>query len=104
MGPAFPPTMIDFFAAALQLGQVLLYGYDGIERAASHTLWTRTTTIALDERPAAADGPAHGDGRLRAVLGRPVKPATERGTRRVGRLHSTIAGMRLACNVAHLLP
>lgn len=60
--------------------------------------------IALDERPAAADGPAHGDGRLRVVLGRPVKPANERGTWRVGRLHSTFAGMRPACNAAHLLP
>lgn len=96
--------MIDFFAAGLHLGQVLLHRCDGTERAASHTLWMRTTTIALDERHAAADGPVHGDGRLRVVLGRPVKPATERGTRRVGRLHSTFAGMRLACNVAHLLP
>lgn len=96
--------MIDFFLAALQLTQVLVYRYDGIERAASRTLWMRTTTIALDERPAAADGPAHGDGRLRVVLGRPVKLATERGTWRVGRLHSTFAGMRLACDVAHLLP
>ncbi|WP_258563164.1 hypothetical protein [Streptomyces phytophilus] len=64
----------------------------------------RTTAIALDERPTAADGPAHGDGRLRVVLGRPVKLVTERGTWRVGRLTSTFAGMRLACNVTYLLP
>ncbi|AUH38939.1 hypothetical protein CXR04_00570 [Streptomyces sp. CMB-StM0423] len=103
-GAGLRPTMVDLFVAALQLGQVLLYRYDGIERAASHTLWMRTTSIALDDTAVAAGGTAHDDGRLRVALGRPVKLTTERGTWRAGRLSSTSAGMRLACNVAHLLP
>ncbi|MEO3851072.1 AvrD family protein [Streptomyces sp. B8F3] len=103
-GAGLRPTMIDLFVAALQLGQVLLYRYDGIERAASHTLWMRTTSISLADTPDSAGGTAYDDGRLRVALRRPVKLTTERGTWRVGRLTSTSAGMRLACNVAHLLP
>lgn len=47
--PAYTP--VDVFVATLQLGQVLLYELDGLEREASDTLWMRRaevrTTAAL---------------------------------------------------------
>ncbi|QEU91237.1 AvrD family protein [Streptomyces kanamyceticus] len=95
------PTMVDLFVAALQLGQVLLYRLDGLDRATSNTLWMRGTTITpADEEPAP---PAH-DRRLRVVLARPNELPTAQGTWRAARIQATYGGLRLACNVAHLLP
>ncbi|MFJ4220056.1 AvrD family protein [Curtobacterium luteum] len=52
---AFQPTMniVDAFVAVLQLGQVLLYRLDAIDRAASDTLWMRRTiiTVPAERRP-----------------------------------------------------
>ncbi|MCK2240022.1 MULTISPECIES: AvrD family protein [unclassified Crossiella] len=38
-------SVIDLFVAVLQLGQVMLYQLDGIDRDTSHTLWMRRTHI-----------------------------------------------------------
>ncbi|TDU04080.1 avirulence D protein (AvrD) [Streptomyces sp. 846.5] len=95
-----PMTMIDLFVSALQLGQILLYELDGVDRASSNTLWMRGTTI--DAVPVPADEPA--DGRFRTVLDNPVRLATPQGTWRSARIVATHAGMRLTCKVAHLLP
>ncbi|MFE0174098.1 AvrD family protein [Streptomyces sp. NPDC059002] len=101
------PTMIDVFVAALQLGQVLLYRLDGLDRATSNTLWMRCTTITpADERAAAAgaDGGTPRDGRFRVALARPTELPTAQGTWRTAQIRSTFAGLRLTCDVAHLLP
>ncbi|WP_415950010.1 AvrD family protein [Streptomyces sp. KLOTTS4A1] len=95
---ALPPTMIDLFTAALQLGQILLYRLDGLDRATSNTLWMRGTTIA----PSAGD--STDDGRFHVELAKPAKLPTSRGTWRTGQIVATVAGKRLTCNVAHLLP
>lgn len=39
------PTIVETFAAGLQLGQVLLYTVDAMTRSDSDTLWMRTTSI-----------------------------------------------------------
>ncbi|MGW1491293.1 AvrD family protein [Streptomyces sp. NPDC002402] len=98
-GSSLPPTMIDLFVSALQLGQVLLYRLDGVNRATSNTLWMRSTTIV----PATTE-PAGDDGRFQVTLARPTKLPTRQGTWRAAQITTTYAGMRLACNVAHLLP
>ncbi|MGW1883997.1 AvrD family protein [Streptomyces sp. NPDC001970] len=98
-GATLPPTMIDLFVSALQLGQVLLYRLDGVDRATSNTLWMRNTTIA----PATTE-PAEDDGRFHVTLARPTKLPTRQGTWRTAQITTTYAGMRLTCNVAHLLP
>jgi hypothetical protein len=94
-----PPTMVDLFVSALQLGQVLLYRLDGVDRATSNTLWMRSTTIA----PATTE-PAEDDERFHVTLARPTKLPTRQGTWRAAQITTTYAGMRLSCNVAHLLP
>ncbi|MFJ2773931.1 AvrD family protein [Streptomyces sp. NPDC087300] len=99
------PTMVDLFVASLQLGQVLLYRLDGLDRATSNTLWMRGTTIAPAEEPAGepAERPA-ADRRLRVVLARPNELPTAEGTWRAARIQATYGGLSLSCNVAHLLP
>ncbi|WP_149182788.1 AvrD family protein [Streptomyces sp. TRM49041] len=109
-GPRLPATMVDLFVSALQLGQILLYRLDGVDRASSHTLWMRSTTIT--PVPTVAAGAAYtaaaaadeGDGRFRVTLARPAKLPAKQGTWRAARITATHAGLRLACNVAHLLP
>lgn len=98
-GESLPPTMVDLFVSALQLGQVLLYRLDGLDRATSNTLWMRSTTIT----PATTE-PAEDDGRFHVTLARPTKLPTRQGTWRAAQITTAYAGMHLACNVAHLLP
>ncbi|WPO73329.1 MULTISPECIES: AvrD family protein [unclassified Streptomyces] len=95
---ALPATMIDLFTSALQLGQILLYRLDGLDRATSNTLWMRSTTITP------APGAGSDDGRFHAELVRTNKLPTPQGVWRTGQIVATAAGMRLTCNVAHLLP
>src|SRR4029453_10928830 len=54
---AYPqaPSALEHFVATLQLGQVLLYRLDNMNRADSNTLWMRKTRITLPH-PAAARG------------------------------------------------
>lgn len=42
-------SALEYFVATLQLGQVLLYRLDGVDRAQSNTLWMRKTRIVLTE-------------------------------------------------------
>jgi hypothetical protein len=91
--------LIDVFVAALQLGQVLLYGLDGMDRADSSTLWMRTTEfeVATPERPP-SPGPM-------AVRLENVALLTSRGARwRTADIVSTGHRVRLRCSVTHRLP
>ncbi|WP_407107711.1 AvrD family protein [Rhodococcus aetherivorans] len=38
-------TLVDAFVETLQLGQILMYELDGIDRATSNTLWMRRTVL-----------------------------------------------------------
>ena len=70
-------TMVDSFVVALQLGQVLLYELDGVERRRSHNLWMRSTTLTADAPPRAVTGPLPVDGGARR------QPAAQQGRRRL---------------------
>ncbi|MFI5809209.1 AvrD family protein [Streptomyces sp. NPDC051561] len=103
-GPTAPEaTMIDLFVAALQLGQVLLYRLDGLDRATSNTLWMRSTSLSVTPARTQPRG-AGGNGRIHAALTRTAELPTAQGTWRTARIGSTFDGLSLVCNVAHLLP
>lgn len=93
-----PPTMIDLFAASLQLGQILLYKLDTMRREDSRTLWMRRTVIKDSPNPKAAER------RLRVALSKPTLLPTTAGTWRAAQINSAFNGIDLACHVAHLIP
>jgi len=96
IGPgAAEATMIDLFVAALQLGQVLLYRLDGLERAASNTLWMRRTVIEpTNDRT----------GRFTTALENERRLENAAGTWRSADVVAAHSGLALRCSVAHLLP
>jgi hypothetical protein len=96
--PDAAPTMIDLFAASLQLGQILLYKLDTMRREDSRTLWMRRTAITASPVPEAAER------RLRVALTRPTLLPTTAGTWRAAQISSAFSGIDLTCNVAHLIP
>jgi hypothetical protein len=93
-GPA-EATMIDLFVAALQLGQVLLYRLDGVDRASSSTLWMRRTVIEPTSQ--------HTD-RFTTTLENERRLDTAAGTWRSADVVAAHSGLALRCSVAHLLP
>ncbi|MGI5187385.1 AvrD family protein [Promicromonospora sp. CA-289599] len=92
--PAY--SLVDVFVAALQLGQVLLYELDGLDRGSSSTLWMRRTTIRTD-RPLPVGSPV------------PARVALERGRLverdgepwRLADIVAEIGPYRVVCSVAH---
>jgi hypothetical protein len=88
-------TMIDLFVAALQLGQVLLYGLDRMERSESNTLWMRRTVIEPTERRPR---------QFAVVLENERLLETAAGTWRSADVVAAHSGLALRCSVAHLLP
>lgn len=96
-GPG-PLTMIDLFVSALQLGQVVLYELDDVDRTASDTLWMRRTDIAYTPGPR-----TRGSQSLTVRVERAQELTTESGRWRAGRIRADHAGMTLSCDVAHLL-
>ncbi|MER7929773.1 AvrD family protein [Streptomyces sp. NPDC096057] len=108
---ATPATMIDAFVAAMQLGQVLLYTLDGVERADSNNLWmrrTRITTDTADPDTAGSDtagtgGPGEAGGEVTARLGRARLLNSASGTWRTAEISGALHGVRAWASVAHLL-
>ncbi|UVJ39028.1 AvrD family protein [Arthrobacter sp. CJ23] len=101
---AYPQALsaVEYFVATLQLGQVLLYRLDAMNRADSNTLWMRKTRITFSgPGPKAAGG--HGTGlavrlqksRLIVKDGEPWRCADVVGT---------FDGGEVVCSVAHQLP
>jgi hypothetical protein len=88
-------TMIDLFVAALQLGQVLLYDLDRLERADSNTLWMRRTVI---------EPTSHRTKRFTTVLENERRLDNAAGTWRSADVVAVQSGFALRCSVAHLLP
>ncbi|MFE9747925.1 AvrD family protein [Saccharothrix saharensis] len=94
-------SMVDSFVVALQLGQVLLYTTDDMDRASSDTLWMRHTTItacppagrrAGEWFPAAAE------------LVDPALLETPNGVWRTATIVGDSLGVVTRCSVAHRLP
>ncbi|SEN15604.1 AvrD family protein [Actinacidiphila rubida] len=96
--PDSPATMIDAFIAAMQLGQVLLYTLDGIERAGSNNLWMRRTRVTAGPAPARPGDEV--TARLERAMLLPSSAGTWRSADVVGSLH----GVESRAGVAHLLP
>lgn len=97
----FAASPVDCFAAALQLGQLLLYQLDDVPRAQSHTLWMRETSAELD--PGRGPLPATADVTVslqRLQLLENSKGEVWRTADIVGELH----GARVRCSVAHRIP
>lgn len=93
-------SMIDCFTVGLQLGQILLYELDGIDRASSQTLWMRQTTLEAaeptPERPGAAP--------VRAVLENVrLLERSPQDRWRTADIVADLAGLGLRCSVAHRL-
>ncbi|MFD5539682.1 AvrD family protein [Streptomyces sp. NPDC127079] len=97
--------LVDAFVTALQVGQVLLYELDRVERAASDTLWMRSTLLetTTPHRPrTAADG---GPLPLRVELRDALLLGNRHGeTWRRADIVAHLADITVVCSVAHRLP
>ncbi|TGN77995.1 hypothetical protein E5083_12390 [Streptomyces bauhiniae] len=97
--------LVDAFVTALQVGQVLLYELDRVPRAASDTLWMRSTLLVATtpHRPrATADG---GPLPMRAELRDAVLLNNRHGeTWRRADIAAQLADITVGCSVAHRLP
>lgn len=93
-------SLVDAFVMSLQLGQVLLYELDGVDRAASNTLWMRRTTIeaASPYRSCAQPFP------VAASLQEPRRLVARDRDWRTADIVSVIRHIRTRCSVAHELP
>ena len=94
-------SMVDSFVVALQLGQVLLYTTDGMDRASSDTLWMRHTTITACPPAGRRAGewfPAV------AELADPALLETPNGVWRTATIVGDSLGVVTRCSVAHRLP
>ncbi|MFD0317915.1 AvrD family protein [Streptomyces flavalbus] len=91
-------SMIDTLVAVMQLGQVMLYTLDGVDRAHSNNLWMRRATLTLDDGT-----PPPPDGEVTARLEQPLLLPTAAGTWRSAEVVGALHGVRTRVAVAHLL-
>lgn len=99
---AYEPSvsLIDAFVVALQLGQILLYQLDGVERGTSNTLWMRKTAITTSTPHRPADRPYP----VAARLADPLVVQARGGSWRTGEIVCDVAGVLVRCAVTHQLP
>lgn len=93
---------IEYFVATLQLGQVLLYELDALDRAESNTLWMRTTRITLSH-PTARAARASAAG-LQAQLRNSRVVLKEGASWRCADVAGSFDGGTVVSSVAHRLP
>lgn len=101
---AYPHELsaVDYFVATLQLGQVLLYRLDALDRADSNTLWMRKARITLSRpNPQVAGGPGTG---LCVRLSKNRLILKDGGSWRCADVLATFDGGEVVCSVAHRLP
>ena len=101
---AYPEALsaVEYFVATLQLGQVLLYRLDAMNRSDSNTLWMRKTRVTF-----AGPGPKIGGGQgpglsVRLQKGRLI--GKDGGSWRCADVVGTFDGGEVVCSVAHQLP
>jgi len=90
-------SLSSCFAAALQLGQVLLYKLDSVTRETSSTLWMRKTFIYISPGVPTLSIPQPIYTRLDNVK----KLAMDGADWRCADISSTMCNTRIACSVAH---
>ena len=93
-------SFVDAFVVALQLGQVLLYALDEVERARSNTLWMRRTVITCDTPHRPATGPFP----VTTELTDATLLEARGGLWRTADITSSCAGVRVMCSVTHQIP
>ncbi|MHA4819717.1 AvrD family protein [Streptomyces aculeolatus] len=92
-------TMLDAFLVAMQLGQVLLYTLDGLDRAESNNLWMRRASITAG----ASAPPVRGDDAVTARLKQARVLPSASGTWRSAELSGALHGIQARASVVHLL-
>ncbi|MBT2532258.1 hypothetical protein J7E83_08990 [Arthrobacter sp. ISL-48] len=95
-------SAVEYFVATLQLGQVLLYRLDAVNREDSNTLWMRKTRITLD-RPRSNMTDAPGTG-LAARLSKNRMIVKNGESWRCANVVGTFDAGEVVCSVAHRLP
>lgn len=95
--PAY--TLVDVFVATLQLGQVLLYDLDTIDRGASDTLWMRRTSVRTR-----ASLPATDPVDVRATLDRARLVDRDAATWRLADVVGDVGPYTVRTAVAHRVP
>ena len=93
-------SLVDHFVVGLQLGQVLLYELDELERRDSSTLWMRGTRIVRSQEPRRADLRSA----VRTELVRSRLVDLDGSTWRCADIVSVCDDVTLVCSVAHALP
>lgn len=93
-------SAVEYFVATLQLGQVLLYRLDAMDRADSNTLWMRKTRLTL-RRPHPAAEPGTG---IAVRLSKNRMIVKGGSSWRCADVVGTFDGGEVVCSVAHRLP
>ncbi|MGB2718223.1 MAG: AvrD family protein [Rhodococcus sp. (in: high G+C Gram-positive bacteria)] len=95
-GDSASVNLIDAFCEALQVGQILLYDLDDLERSTSNTLWMRRLRIQADGPAARTLGPRSSTALDKAAV-------VEKGGSvwRTADVRYSRPGTSLVCSVAH---
>jgi hypothetical protein len=94
-------SIIDAFVATIQLGQILLYEIDAVNRAQSNTLWMRQTVLEINGPQRVIIEPSH----LAVHLEENQLLTTRDGdTWRSSDVVADFQNMTIRCSVAHQLP
>ncbi|WP_091470244.1 AvrD family protein [Paenarthrobacter nitroguajacolicus] len=101
---AYPQALsaVEYFVATLQLGQVLLYSLDSMNRSDSNTLWMRKTRVTFTG-PGPKIGGGQGTG-LSVGLQKSRLIGKDGGSWRCADVVGTFDGGEVVCSVAHQLP
>ena len=101
---AYPQALsaVEYFVATLQLGQVLLYSLDAMNRSDSNTLWMRKTRVTFTG-PGPKIGGGQGTG-LSVGLQKSRLIGKDGGSWRCADVVGTFDGGVVVCSVAHQLP
>ena len=88
------------FAAALQLGQALLYELDEVQRSETNTLWMKRTSIVVTAASPRFEGPQPLHVRLEDIR----RYTKADGDWRRADVIGLVANMKITCSVTHRLP
>jgi hypothetical protein len=99
--PVYAPwtPMVEAFVATMQMGQVLLYELDGIQRADSDTMWMRRTVLAAEQPLPYDEEPFPVDASLSAAL----LVHSGDSSWRTSTVRSDCHGVRVRCDLTHRL-
>jgi len=97
--PRQSDLVVDAFVVALEVGQILLYELDRLDRADSNTLWMRQTELQWTSHGSA---PIPAEATITIVNPRVLNRGTERW--RTADIRGDVYGITARCAIAHRLP